>query len=543
MVNERKKTAVVATLLTTTLVVANSSFAGLKNDSLDPEQVAQQIDRLIARELWQDNDVKPTPTVDDLSFMRRATFDIVGRPPTPGEIRRFSESKSPRKRLSLVERLLADKSYGDNWAEYWCDVVMYRRSEDRALAARRPMKEKLTADFNSSRGWNEIATEFITATGDVRENGATALIFAQQARPEETAAEISRIFMGIQIQCAQCHDHPFDDWKREQFHELAAFFPRTGSRPRKSGDIRSYVIIGVNQQPRRRRGNNNRYVPQLEHYMSDLDDPTARGTKTQPVFFVTGQELPYGTTDAERRQQLADWIVSPTNPWFAAAMVNRIWTELIGAGFYDTVDDLGTDREHRAEKTLAMLTDRFVASGHDMKWLLHTIMATETYQRECRSNDPEEEITFSHTYSRRLRGDQLIRAIKQAIGFPQMRQLAQRSGRAGSQAAFSQLFGFDPSVPRVEVNSTVPQALALMNSPMIENLIGSRRGVVQELLRDYPTDSELVDQIYIQCFSRWPSRGEIGIAKRHIRSADSREEGASDLMWALVNSTEFLFRK
>lgn len=532
-------TATNLVILGAALLVASMAMADAPSGSLEPRQVARQIDGLIAQELWRYGNVKPTSIVDDLTFLRRVTIDVIGRPPTPDEIRRFSQDQSAQKRTALIDRLLSHESYGQNWAEYWRDVVMYRRSEDRALVASRAMTEKLTADFNNNRGWDEVATEFITATGDVRENGATALIFAQLARPEETAAEVSRVLMGIQIQCAQCHDHPFDNWKREQFHELAAFFPRISSRP-KNGDVRSFEIRGVDRQIRRRRANNNRYVPQLEHYMSDLEDPQARGEKTQPAFFVTGQKLPYGMTDAQRRQQLADWIVSPTNPWFATAIVNRMWTELIGAGFYDTVDDLGPDRECRAEQTLALLVDRFVASGHDLKWLLRTMMNTEAYQRECRSRDPGDEIRFAHTYPHRLRGDQLFRAITQAIGLPNMRRTA---GRRGPQMGFSQSFGFDPSLSRDEVSSTVPQALALMNSPIIEKAIGARRGVVNELLRGYPQDSDLIDQIYIQCFSRWPSRGEIAVAIRHIRSAENRIDGARDVMWALVNSTEFLFRK
>ena len=477
------------------------------------------------------------PLVDDLTYLRRVTFDLVGRPPTANEIRRYIESQTPDKRGRLVDRLLTDPAYGQNWAEYWRDVVMYRRSETRGLVAARTMTEKLAQDFNSGFSWADIASQFITATGDIAENGATALIFAQQGRPEETAAEVSRIFLGIQIQCAQCHDHPTDDWTREQFHELAAFFPRIATRPvRSDGRVRSFEIVARDFEPRRRRTNNVRYVPQLEHTMSNLEDLDAPGKKIQPVFFVTGQSLPFGSSDTDRRSRLAQWIVSPRNPWFATALVNRLWTELIGAGFYEHVDDLGPGRSPRAPKALAHLVAKFVSHDYDVKWLMKTIMSTKAYQRESRSWNYEN-VTFTHTFPQRLRSDQLFRALTQAVG-------TQTVGRGRNrQVAFSQVFGFDPSIPGDNISSTVPQALALMNSPGIESLIGSRAGVVQELVRKYPKDTDLIDQIYIQCFSRWPSRHELSVAGRHLRSAENRIEGARDLTWALVNSTEFLFRK
>ena len=186
---------------------------------------------------------------------------------------------------------------------------------------------------------------------------------AQFGATPDITAEVSRIFMAIQIQCAQCHDHPFDRWKRTQFHELAAFFPRIALRPVKPADKqkRSFDVIGVDRRTAGESEECDDPARSLEHYMPDLKNPTAKGTLMQPVFFVTGQKLPLGTPDAERRETIARWITSPQDEWFAKAFVNRIWSEMVGEGFYEPVDDIGPDRDCNAPETLDYLAKQFVA--------------------------------------------------------------------------------------------------------------------------------------------------------------------------------------
>ena len=219
--------------------------------------------------------------------------------------------------------------------------------------------------FNANTPWNEIATRLITARGNVQDNGSTGLIMAQGGRPEDTVAEISRIFIGIQIQCAQCHDHPTDRWTREQFHQLVAFFPRVAVRPMMR-DNRSFAVVADDLPSRRRTNNNNRFRGTPEHYMPDLEDPQARGTLMQPVFFVTGQQLETGALDEARRGQLSRWLTSPENPWFARALVNRLWSELVGEGVYEPVDDIGPDRECSAPRTLDLLASQFAEQQYNI---------------------------------------------------------------------------------------------------------------------------------------------------------------------------------
>ncbi|HEX6960872.1 MAG TPA: DUF1549 domain-containing protein, partial [Lacipirellula sp.] len=214
-----------------------------------PAKVAAQIDASLAKEVLTDG-VAVAPRCDDATYLRRVWLDIVGDIPTPEHLIAFTLDRSPDKRQRVVRELLADPHYGLNWARYWRDVIFYRRIEDRALIAANALEADLSQWLNENLPWDEVAGKFITATGDVRENGATAIIMAQEGRTEETTAEIARIFLGMQIQCAQCHDHPYDRWKREQFHELAAFFPRIGVRPVRSATRRSFQVAASDRQMR-----------------------------------------------------------------------------------------------------------------------------------------------------------------------------------------------------------------------------------------------------------------------------------------------------
>ena len=531
-----------------------------------PEAVAQRIDAELAREMQ----VKTGgPLAADATLLRRVSLDLVGRIPTPESLARFALDTDPAKRGKLVDRLLDDPAYGENWARYWRDAILYRRTDEKALISNQSLTNYLQEAFNENFAWNDIASAFITADGDVRENGATGLIMAQMGQPEETVGEVSRLFMGIQIQCAQCHDHPTDQWTREQFHELAAFFPRVAVRPNRNmtdKQNRSFIVFANDwRQPRRRKPNNNRRFPDLEHSMPDLEDPLAAGTRMRPVFFLNAASLDYGTPDAERRETLAQWITDETNPWFSTAIVNRIWSELVGRGFYEPVDDLGPDRDAVAPQTLEILRSAFVSSGHDLKWLLRTIMATQIYQRDSQTRAPTGKPTFAHFTPQRLRADQLFDALSVALNVDPSSQ-QKFSGRAtgkggtgkggtgkrgngkggngrgmrGPRAAFNKNFGYDPSDPRGEITDSIPQALSLMNSPIINNLISvRRRPELRELLFQHPQNGDLVYELYLRFLSREPTTAEENQAVRYIQKIGNRAEACEDLIWVLISSTEF----
>ena len=521
------------------------------------EKTAGEVDRLLADEVFK-KETELAPRVDDATFLRRVWLDITGDIPTPEHVTAFLLDPAQDKRARVVRELLDNPQYGQNWARYWRDVILSRKLEDRAAIVSNPLVVTLTEKFNENESWDKIAAEFITATGDVRENGATAIGMAQDGRTEETTAEMSRIFLGIQIQCAQCHDHKSDRWTREQFHEFAAFFPRIAVRPVQSPVRRSFEIVSDDRPENPRKPpvdvQNRRGKP--EHYMPNMDDPAAVGTRMQPQFFLTSAKLPFGTPDAERRGTVAEWMTD--NPWFATAFVNRMWSELVGEGFYQPIDDMGPDRTPSAPKTVKFLSKAFAQSGYDIKWLFRTICATEAYQRESRPRREVDGTPFVATVAQPLRSDQLFNALLSALDSGEPEQALNRRGRPADKEkkgqygispsvrkGFEVAFGYDPSDPRDTVSASIPQALALMNGVRINMAL---RAVGQEtmlgrLLEETDDNQAAVEELYLRTLSREPTEKEMAAAMEYCDSTKNRAAVFEDLLWALLNSSEFSHRR
>ena len=495
----------------------------------------------------------PAPC-DDATFIRRATLDLVGRQPTPEELEGFLADKSAGKRSAAVERLLADPGWATNWARYVRDVILYRRTDDRAITMAKPLEAFLVSRLRDGASWNRIAREMITATGTPAEHGETAIIMAQMGETSDIAAEVSRVFLGIQIQCAQCHDHFTDRWKREQFHHFAAFFPRIAIVPRGEGvGADRFDVVSFDTAPRRRPGKNpdNPRRGDLEHEMPDKDDPSKPGKVMRPQFFLAGAGVPLGTPDQERRRAVARAITAADNPWFARAIVNRLWTELVGEGFYAGIDDLGPDREPREADTLERLCRDFVAAKHDLRALFRGIMATPAYQAESRSRGTADPAAATASCPQRLRADQLFAEILAALGVEEEsiggggRGDAARPLVGGPRFLFAQVFGYDPSLPREEVVGSIPQALLLMNGAVLARAIDGdrRRSGLGRLLAEHPDDRSAADAIYVRVLARHATPVELKTCLDHVAATGDREEGFEDVFWALVNGPEFIHRK
>lgn len=519
-------------------------------EGLTASQTAERVEVLLKTEL--------TPSTPDMAnrialasdeiLLRRMTLDLVGQIPSPEQVRAFVGDSAPDKRAALVDRLLASPEYGENWGNYWRDVILSRRTEPRAEFMSATLGKYLAEHFNRDVGWDQLAKAMITAEGSVRENGATALIMAHAGNAEEVAAEMSRIFLGVQIQCAQCHDHPSDRWKRQQFHELAAFFARVETRQQRNKDQRfDFIVVGRDRGPIYAPPNPNGKNRSLEHFMPDLNDPQAKGKLVQPVLFLTEQRLDTGKTDAVRRNVLAEWSAAEKNPWFAKAFVNRAWAELVGWGFYEPIDDLGPDRECRASKTLDLLAAQFVKHEYSVKWLYRAIMATAAYQR---APGPADASIFIASQPSRLRSDQLYDSLIAALGADELYfDLTPRRGPfaalRGPRAILAEEFGFDPSEPRGEQVGSIPQALMLMNAKAVQRSMDGtdKSTALGELLAENSDDQQVATQLYLRCLGRMPTEAEWKTCLEHVRAAGNRVEAFEDLLWGLINSAEMLQRR
>jgi hypothetical protein len=521
-----------------------------------PETVAAQADGLLREEVPFANAGKVAPIrIDDERFLRRVSLDTIGRLPTPEEVTAFALDPSTDKRFKIVTRLLADPRFGENWGRYWRDVIMYRKTEERQqFLVGIPLESYLAESLNQNKPWSQIATEFITASGGANENGACGLIVAQQGQPEEIVGEVSRIFLGVQIQCAQCHDHPTDRWKREQFHQLAAFFPRVASQPSRQGMNRQVLpeitVTVTDRAPLfgARGPMNMRFRGTLEHRMSDPKDPQSEGKLMEPVFFATGDKLSIGTPDAERRGSLANWITATDNPFFAKAFVNRMWSELTGEGFYEPIDDIGPDRQATAPRTLDYLAGEFANSGYDVQWLFRVIMATEMYQLPSAPRRGPEDPPMQHNVAQRLRADQVFDNLLLVL---EASEPAQPTGGMGPGARFAgsprrqftTAFGYDPSTRRDEIQSSIPQALAMMNSPLITTALrGTGNTMLARKLGTIKGDSALAHELFLRVLGREASPSELATCLQFIKQTTNRIEAFEDILWGLVNSAEFLHR-
>jgi hypothetical protein len=515
-------------------------------------QVALKVDQLLRAEV--PSAAAPPARIDDQRFLRRVSLDLIGRIPTPEQLTAFALDPATDKRSKIVEKLLADPRYGQNWGRYWRDVIMFRKTETRQqFLVGIPLESYLAESLNSNTPWSHLATEFITASGPANENGECGLIVAQQGQPEEIAAEVSRIFLGVQLQCAQCHDHPTDRWKREQFHQLAAFFPRVASqpsRPMAAGGAPPGITVVVTDAEQRfgfRGPMNMRVRGTSEHHMSDLKDPSSQGTLMEPVFFATGEKLPTGTKDADRRGTLAKWITAQDNPFFAKAFVNRLWSELTGEGFYEPVDDMGPDRHATAPKTLDYLAGQFADSGYDIKWLFRVITATELYQLPGQPRRGPEDPPMQHNVAQRLRADVLFDNLFAVLEIPEQQPAtgARPMGRfaRGPRQGFAAIFGYDPSDRRDELTQSIPQALILMNSSGIQAYMrGNGNTMLARTLSEIHDDKALIQELYLKVLSREPTKSETTSCLQYTKELANRTEAFEDILWSLINSAEFLHR-
>jgi len=593
------------------VLLAGSAFGGEPGSGGDSQAVAAEVDRLILADLKQAG-LTPAPRCSDVDFLRRVSLDITGQLPSPESVTLFAIDPDPAKRSLLVERLLTSPEYGRNWARYWRDVIYMPATQLQARFSQGEFEDWMTEQLNTGRTWDAIATEMLTATGEVRENPQTALLMAQGAQAAEVAAEASRIFLGIQMQCANCHDHPTDSWKREQFHELAAYFPRISLR--RMQEPRTFEVVSVNTDRGRgdfMRSDPERFVRMLdrnrdgklsrdemrgpmsaappfldrlfemgdtnkdgglsleeikalpvpdqaragstEHFMPDLNDPASRGRRIDPRFFLDGSTPGTGLTDEERRAAVARAFTSPDNPWFARAIVNRMWCEFLGEGFAMPVDDLGPNRSARFPQAFDALAAGLVANGYDVKWLVRTIANSQTYQRQVAPRPvSEESLPFAAVTPTRLRADVVYNALLQTLGIQEPANEGGRGMMAGPRAyqrgmrfQFDFLFGVDPSVPKDDITGNVPQSLFLMNSSVLRGALSASNGRSRlgQIVRTHTDDDTAISELYLLVLAREPSAREQEICRAYLREVESRNEAYEDLMWSLLNSSEFLSKR
>jgi hypothetical protein len=498
------------------------------------------IDGLVWSKL-QSLGITPSLPVDDAKYMRRVYVDIIGTLPTPTEAREFLADERPTKRTELVDRLLARPEYAEFWATKWADLL-------RPNPYRVGIKAVLNYDnwirdsFRKNKPYDQFVRELLTAQGSTWHNGS-ATLYRDRRSPEELTTLATQLFLGIRLECAKCHHHPFEKWGQDDFFSFAAYFARVG---RKGTGLSPPISGGEEIILTAKSG-------QVKHPL------TGEVLAPRPLF-----ELPSSqSSDAEKphpddddpRLELARWVTSKENDYFAQVMVNRVWSDLMGRGIVEPVDDLRATNPPSNGPLLEALADDFRQHEFNLKELIKTITSSYVYGLSSVPSDRNVADTrnYSRNYRQRLRAEVLLDSLSQITGVPDSFSAMAPGGRAKEiwttrvTSLFLDTFGRpDPNQdPPCERSSdpTVTQTLHLMNAPILHSKVTSDKGQAAQLAASKRTVDELIDELYLAIYSRFPDANERETCRQVFASAgDERRQSCEDLMWALVNTPEFLFK-
>ncbi len=545
------------------------SYLSYSTKPLEPGE----IDRLINAELAKLN-IKPAPKTTDEQFIRRVYLDLTGKLPSLTDVTEFVADKPADKRAKLIDKLLETDEYAKHWGQYWRSVITTRTTLDFRMVQVVPQFERwMTAQLKANKSWAAITRDQLTASGKImyaeQDKNAEAFFLLSRRGADsvtEIAAETSRIFLGIQIQCAQCHDHPSDVWKRQQFHEFAAYFGRYGGeRP----ILEEKKFVGV--QLTTRFG---------EHRMPDKNDPK-KGLAMNPRFLdgkqpagakpVPSTSGPIakgggfggpkgggfggggGMSDEARRQALADQITDKDNPWFAAAFVNRMWGEFMGQSFYAPIDDIGPQKDGMMPAVLARVSGSFRGNDYDIKQLFRDILNSDTYQRQIRAGESgDDHLLFATRNPVRMNGNAMWQSLTSTLGpigaggFKGGAAPMGPFGRFGGglEQQVKNEFSYDPSTKAEEIEGSISQALLLMNNPQINAKIRAQAtNMLGRILSANADDDEALRVVYLRTLARRPTDRELTRLRDHIRAVNNRPEAYEDILWALINSTEFQMKR
>uniref|UniRef100_A0A7C2NUY9 DUF1549 domain-containing protein n=1 Tax=Schlesneria paludicola TaxID=360056 RepID=A0A7C2NUY9_9PLAN len=511
-----------------------SSVAAGEPDARQAALTSEQLDALVAQGVGQPFQ----PVVTDEEFLRRISLDLAGRQPTAEELQAFLASSQPNKRGQAIDQLLARPEFGETWANYWSDTIAFRTPPPELTFLNYvPFETWLAQRLNENAGWDKIVQEILSATGKVKDNPPVTFVAYHEGHPQRLATETARIFMSLQVGCAQCHDHPFDDWKREQFHELAAYFARASVKfPWNEGAETEVKDKGKG-----------------EYTMPNVSDPTKKGTEMTPAF-LTGAKFDKGKSDVERRTELAKLVASADNPWFAKAYTNRIWARLMGRGFYEPVDDFGPAVAPVLTDVHDALSADFQASGFDVKRLFRLVLNTQAYQQRLPSQPSVANEPFAAATTAKLRGDEVFDSLVTAIALPNVtppkmeptKEIRFPPPPKSTRDLVSEAFGFDPSARAVDVSRTLQQAMLLMNNDQLQKQVDARPEsgtMLAKLLAEEADDAKAVERLFLSVLARRPTEKERTIALEHASSIGSRGAAFEDLLWSLINSAEFTTKR
>lgn len=491
------------------------------------KEMTARIDEILANH-WRTNSVTTVESAGDAEFMRRCYLDLTGRIPTVSEAREFLSDERTERREYLLDELTDSYDHASHLATVWRTFLLIETADIEALGGIGEFEAWLTKRFRDNQPYDKLVTDLLLAEGRVKSSGPLMFYAAAKLRPEELARQTSRAFLGMRLECAQCHDDFFDDsWKQEDFWAYAAFFARI-SQP--EGRIeRVSPVMRV------------RDITRGEAKLPDSDDVVA------PRYPMADADL-NAADDISRRQLLAAWLTSPDNPHFARATVNRVWAQLFGRGIVDPVDDMRVANPPICPELLDELSTYFVRTGFDLRRLISTIARSRAYQLSSTSgeDEPSRRIHFAQMNVKCLTAEQLYDCMSVATGVDAatgnlVGDNGLRRVNNFSRQAFIERFSVPPG-NSTQYQAGIAQALTLMNGPLTHRATQQSSGLLGSLKADFFSDEQRVETLFLATLSRYPTPAERDTVVSFLNEAKDDQERAqslSDALWALLNSAEF----
>jgi hypothetical protein len=480
--------------------------------------------------------IAPSETCSDAEFLRRASLDVCGMLPTPKEVRAFLADKSADKRTKLIDALLERPEYADFWTLKWADVF---RSSRKAIQVKgtHVFQHWLRERILANAGFDALVREMLTASGSTFAN-PPANYYRVARDPQNLAETTAQLFFGIRMQCAKCHNHPFERWTQDDYYSMAAFFARV----RRKNDP-----LEPGPDPKKPGGAEIVY----DGRSGEVTQPRT-GQVMKPKFM--GGSVPNIPADTDRRRVLADWLASADNPFFAKSVANRIWYHLNGKGIVDPVDDFRDSNPSANDELLDALAKDFAAHHFDVKHLIRTIMMSRTYQLSAQTNESNADDTkyFSHVVPKSLTAEQLLDAVCAVTEVPEKFPGLPLGTRAvqlpdgDNNHPFLKTFG-QPARELAcecerESDSNLAQALQLINGPTINEKNRSSNNRLSRMLAAKMSERQMLDELYLAALARLPSAENVQVALAHVTHAADKRKAWEDIEWALLNAKEFLFR-
>jgi hypothetical protein len=480
--------------------------------------------------------IPPSPVADDSTFFRRVHIDVAGRLPSEEEVRQFLADDDPAKRAKLIDRLVDSAEYADHFTNKWSMVLRNKRRNGDDVAGTYAFHRWIWANLYDNKPYNQMVSEILTAAGDKNIN-PPVVWYREVDEVNEQVEDTTQLFLGLRIQCARCHHHPFEKWSQNDYYGLAAFFSRVGRKSPPSS------ILQTNKRERR-----------VFHRDGVATAKNPRSGKSLKPTGLGGDEFQI-PADRDPRVYLAEWISDPNNPFFARALVNRYWKHFFSRGIVEPEDDMRATNPASNPELLDQLSKHFIESGFDLKELVRVICGSHTYQLSALPNDYnlKDKQNFSRFYPRRLTAEVLydsfhqVTATTQAYkGFPANTRAVQLPDPSVGPY-FLKVFGQPQADTACEcersMDANLAQSLHLLNSSEVQNKISSGSGRAAQLAnRKDVSHEERIRELYRWVFARNPKADELQIALAHIAKHEEKPKVAyEDIIWALVNTKEFLF--